>query len=94
MAVVLHVRIAAIEWRAPLREPEVLIARVDAPRRGQVDTGGGTVSNAAAIDTIGGDAVARTITIEPPVVVRVLEDVAQCTFGVDALSRKASRPCR
>lgn len=63
MAVVLHVRIAAIEWRAPLREPEVLIARVDAPRRGQVDTGGGTVSNAAAIDTIGGDAVARTITI-------------------------------
>src|SRR5262245_12972389 len=93
LAVIAHRRIAAVERRPPPRVPEVLIARVDAPRRGQINAGACVVEGAAgskkvgtAIDAIGEDAVGGVKTmLHPPVVVRIKEDIALRTLGVDGL---------
>src|SRR5262249_62182514 len=88
---------AAVERSPPPRAPEVLIARVEAPRRGQVDAGACVVQGGVGtglskevgttIDAISDDAVGRIkAVLYPPVVVRrVEEDVAQRTSGVDGL---------
>src|SRR5262245_16393916 len=96
LAVIAHRRIAAVERSPPPRVPEVLIARVDAPRRGQINASACVVEGAigtsrrkkvgTAIDAIGEDAVGSIeAVLYPPVVVRVLEQIAQRTLGIDAL---------
>src|SRR5262249_39193938 len=91
LAVIAHPRNAAVERSPPARVPEVLIARVDAPRRGQINASAcvveslvGTIKGGTTIDAIGEDTVGSTkAVLYPPVVVRVLEQVAQRTLGVD-----------
>jgi hypothetical protein len=97
LAVIAHRGIAAVERRPPARVPEVLVARVEAPRRGQINVGvcvveDGTstrrsIKDGTAIDAVSDDAVARIkAALYPPVVVRrVLEYVAQRSLRVDAL---------
>ena len=46
LAVVTHRRIATVERRSPPRGPEVLVARVDSPRRGQLDASRGDLGPA------------------------------------------------
>ena len=93
LVVVFHLRVAAVERRPPPRVPEVLVGRVEAPRRGQVDAGGCVLQDAicvkvgTAVNAVSDDAVGsiKAILYPPVVVRRVLHDVARRTLGVDGL---------
>src|SRR5262249_6922505 len=81
--------IAAVQRGAPARIPEVLIGRVDAPCRRQLDISGlpERVVKKAAKDAIRERTKGHELPINlAPVRVRGLEDVAQGALGVGGLS--------
>jgi hypothetical protein len=93
LVVVAHRSVAAIERRAPPWGPEVLIPRLDAPSRSQIDRGCSPVQRGAPIDAVGHNAVGRTKAIlYPPVIVRILGTGSVEHLGCRCPAAAGSRP--
>jgi len=95
-AAVADLRITAIQRCTPARAPEVLVGRVDVPRRGQFKRGCSREACAvyeATVHSVSDGTKARTVAavVDGPVRLRGLEDVPQRALGVVHLS---SRPRR
>ena len=86
-AAVADLRITAIQRCTPARAPEVLVGRVDVPRRGQLKRGCSNNARAvyeATVYSVSDGTKARTVAavVEGPARLRGLEDVPQRALGV------------